>query len=257
VAEQLAATLTAVGRPTVVLENVHVTYRVFEDRRPSVRDLVGAGFRRKHKEIHAVRGVSMEAHRGESIGVIGGNGAGKSTLFKAIAGLIPPSQGRVLASSQPSLLGVNAALQPSASGRRNVELGCLALGMTSDQVEEEMERIIAFTGLQDHMDLPLRTYSTGMKARLAFAVATSVQPEILLLDEALSVGDSVFKRRSRERIEQLRENAGTVFVVSHSLRQVGRLCDRVVWFEQGQVVQDGESGEVLEAYRKAKDDEDE
>jgi len=256
VGEEAPTTAAATAQPTIVLDDLDVTYRVFEDRRPQLKDLVANRFRRPaYREIEAVRGVSFTAYEGEVIGVIGGNGAGKSTLFRAMAGLIPPTAGAVYARSQPSLLGVGAALQPAASGRRNIELGGLALGLTQEQITHQMEEIIAFTGLRDHIDLPLRTYSTGMRARLHFAIATSIEPELLLIDEALSVGDSVFKRRSRKRIERMRENAGTVFIVSHSLRSIERLCDRVIWLEQGRVVLDASTSEVLDAYRAAKDDE--
>ena len=256
-AELATAPDTATAQPTLVLDDVHVTYRVFEDRRPAIIDIITNGFKRpSSRKIEAVRGVSFTAYEGEAIGVIGGNGAGKSTLFRAMAGLIPPTSGTVYARSQPSLLGVGAALQPAASGRRNIELGGLALGLSHDQVAEKMDDIVAFTGLSDHIDLPIRTYSTGMRARLHFAIATAIDPELLLIDEALSVGDSTFKRRSRLRIEQMREKAGTVFVVSHSLRSINRLCTRVIWMEQGRVVLDGATDEVVEAYRAAKDDDD-
>jgi teichoic acid transport system ATP-binding protein len=250
-------TATAPARPTLVLDDLYVTYKVYEDRRPKLKDLVANGFKRPaSRSIPAVRGVSLTAHEGEVIGVIGGNGAGKSTLFRAMAGLIPPTAGHVYASSQPSLLGVGAALQPSVSGRRNIELGGLALGLSREEIDAKMDDIIAFTGLKNHIDLPLRTYSTGMKARLHFAIATSIDPELLLIDEALSVGDTVFKRRSRKRIEEMRKNAGTVFVVSHSLRSIERLCSRVIWFEQGRIVLDAPTAEVLDAYRAAEDDDD-
>lgn len=256
-ADTTLAPRTATAQPTLVLDDVHVTYRVFEDRRPAIIDIISNGFKRPaSRKIEAVRGVSFTAHEGEAIGVIGGNGAGKSTLFRAMAGLIPPTSGMVYARSQPSLLGVGAALQPAASGRRNIELGGLALGLSHDEVAQKMEGIIAFTGLRDHIDLPIRTYSTGMRARLHFAIATAIDPELLLIDEALSVGDSTFKRRSRQRIEQMREKAGTVFVVSHSLRSIRRLCSRVIWIEHGRVVIDGDTNEVIEAYRAAKDDDD-
>lgn len=256
-AEVAIADETTSAQPTLMLDEVYVDYRVFEDRRPAIIDIITNGFKRPaSRKIEAVRGVSFTAHEGEAIGVIGGNGAGKSTLFRAMAGLIPPTSGTVYARSQPSLLGVGAALQPAASGRRNIELGGLALGLSHAEVAEKMDDIVAFTGLSDHIDLPIRTYSTGMRARLHFAIATAIEPELLLIDEALSVGDSTFKRRSRLRIEQMRESAGTVFVVSHSLRSITRLCTRVIWLEQGRIVLDGDTDEVVEAYRAAKDDDD-
>lgn len=253
----MAEIALASGRVNLHLDDVHVTYRVFEERRPQLRDLVGSGFKRSAtREIHAVRGVTLTVHEGEVIGVIGGNGAGKSTLFRAIAGLMPPTSGTVYAAGQPSLLGVGAALQPTASGRRNIELGCLALGMSSKQLRERFDDIVTFAGLEDHIDLPLRTYSTGMRARLHFAIATSIDPEILLIDEALSVGDAQFRKRSRKRIEDLRDRAGSVMIVSHNLRSIERMCTRVVWLEDGQVVKDGDTEDVLNAYRASGDGDD-
>ena len=245
----------ALGSPTIRLDDVYVTYREYEDRRPGLRELASNGFKRPaFREIKAVRGVSFTAHEGEAIGVIGGNGAGKSTLFRAMAGLLPPTSGAVYARSQPSLLGVGAALQSGVSGRRNVQLGGLALGLSQAEVEERMDEIIRFAGLEEFIDLPLRTYSSGMKARLHFAIATSVEPELLLIDEALSVGDAVFKKRSKARIQELRKKAGTVFLVSHSLGSIRSNCSRVLWLDKGRLVQDGPTDEVLQAYEQRFDD---
>jgi teichoic acid transport system ATP-binding protein len=246
-----AATTDAGERvPTLVLDDVHVTYHVYEDRRPTLRSLAANRLRRPpSRAIQAVRGVSFAAYEGEAIGVIGGNGAGKSTLFQAMAGLLPVTSGAVYARSQPALLGVGAALQPAVSGRRNVQLGCLALGLSSEQVREKMDAIVAFAGLEEFIDLPLRTYSSGMKARLHFAIATAVEPELLLIDEALSVGDAVFKARSKERIEELRSKAGTVFLVSHSMRSITRTCSRAIWLDKGRIVTDGPVKEVVKAYQ--------
>lgn len=248
---------TTTPSPTLVLDNVHVTYHVYEDRRPHLKDVVANRLKRPaSRAIHAVRGVSLTAYEGEAIGVIGGNGAGKSTLLKAMAGLLPPTGGFVYARSQPALLGVGAALQPSVSGRRNVQLGCLALGLSGAEIRERMGEIVAFAGLEDFIDLPLKTYSSGMRARLHFAIATSVEPELLLIDEALSVGDAEFKRRSKQRIEELREGAGTVFLVSHSMRSITRTCTRVVWLEKGRIVRDGDPKEIVAAYQRQTNDED-
>lgn len=239
-----------VADPTVVLDDVHVTYRVYQDRRPRLRELVAGRFKtRAHREIHAVKGVSFTAYEGEAIGVIGSNGSGKSTLMQAIAGLLPATKGAVYARSQPTLLGVGSALQRNVSGRRNIILGGLALGMSRKQVEEQVEEIIDFSGLREAIDLPLRTYSSGMKARLHFAIATSVIPEILLVDEALAVGDEDFHRRSDKRIEALRSKAGTIFLVTHSLNQVKETCSRAIWLEDGRLQEDGDPPKVIKAYK--------
>lgn len=236
---------------TVLTRDLHVTYRVYEDRKTNLRELVANRFRRPaYREVRAVQGVDLAAHRGESVGLIGRNGSGKSTLLQAVAGLLPPTKGEVFASSQPSLLGVSAAMQRNASGRRNILLGGLALGLSREEVEAQMGDIIEFTGLADFIDLPIRTYSSGMRARLHFAIATSIEPEILLIDEALSVGDVDFQERSQERVAALLERAGTVFVVSHSLNTVLEMCDRAIWLDQGEIQADGDAEEVVEAYKE-------
>lgn len=240
------------AQPTVVVDDAHVTYRIYEDRRAGLRQVVAHGFkRREQRQIHAVRGVSLTVSAGEVVGVIGANGSGKSTLLRAIAGLLPVTSGAVYARSQPALLGVGAALKPALSGRRNVVIGGLALGMTRRQIAERFDEIVAFAGLEDFIDLPMRAYSSGMRARLYFAIATSVVPEIFLIDEALSVGDREFTHRSMARLDEMRERAGTVFFVSHSLEAVKRICSRVVWLDKGRLLRDGGAEEVISAYKAA------
>ena len=241
-------------RVTVVVDDVHITYKVYEDRKPKAKDRF-AGQSRTYREIHAVRGVSFEAHAGEAIGIIGRNGSGKSTLLQGMAGLLPVDRGRILAHSQPSLLGVGAVLKPDLSGRRNIILGTLALGLSKREAEEQVDEITEFAGLTDFIDLPMRTYSAGMKARLHFSIATAVTPEILMIDEALAVGDEVFKRRSDERIRELQEAAGTIFIVSHGLEGVVDSCTRVLWMDAGRVIAEGEPGEIVGRYRAQMADE--
>jgi teichoic acid transport system ATP-binding protein len=237
-------------RVTMLVEDVHVTYRVYEDKRPRARDVFARGSAaRAYREIKAVRGVSFEARAGEAIGFIGRNGSGKSTLLKAMAGLLPVEHGRILAKSQPSLLGVGAVLQPGLSGRRNIILGTLALGLSKREADAKVDEITAFAGLEDFIDLPMRTYSSGMKARLHFSIATAVTPEILMIDEALAVGDEVFRRRSDARIRELQEAAGTIFVVSHSMDSIIDTCTRVFWLDAGKVIAEGDPEEVVERYR--------
>jgi teichoic acid transport system ATP-binding protein len=245
--EELAADVPSDA--TVVARDLHVTYRVYEDRRPQLREMfANRGRRPAFREIHAVRGVDFVAREGQSIGIVGRNGSGKSTLLQALAGLLPADDGAVFARSQPSLLGVNAAMKPNASGRRNAILGGLALGLTRDEIEELLPGIIKFTQLEDFIDLPMRTYSSGMRARLLFAIATSVEPDILMIDEALAVGDAIFQKRSRKRIKKLRQNAGTVFLVSHASNVLIDSCNRVLWLERGELIADGDPKDVVEAY---------
>lgn len=227
------------ARLRVLVDDIHVSYRV----RPH-----GGMAPRSPVKVEAVRGVSFELHEGESVGIIGRNGAGKSTLLRAIAGLLPVDHGAVYATSTPVLLGVGKTLMPKLSGRENVMLGCLALGMSLAEAKARLEDIVDFSGLDASIDLPLASYSSGMAARLKFAIASAVEQEILLLDEALATGDLDFKERSIVRMHELRSRAKVVVLVSHSLSSVRESCSRVIWLHQGSIRQDGPPEEVLEAY---------
>jgi teichoic acid transport system ATP-binding protein len=243
---------------TVVVDDVHLTYRVIGGTR---RGGAPAAFRRLllreatpgQRSVHAVRGVSFEAYRGEAIGLIGPNGSGKSTLLRAVAGLMTPSQGVVWTRGQASLLGVSAAMMKSMSGEQNIVLGCLAIGMTPAEIAEEYDSIVEFAGIGEFVHLPMTTYSSGMGARLRFAIAAARAPDILLIDEALATGDVKFRRRSEERIRELRKQAGTVFLVSHGLGIIRESCTRTIWLESGQIVLDGDTATVVDAYEERHD----
>ena len=234
--------------------NVHVVYRTNLDSRRGLRRRLRQGLRAgapRYRNVHAVRGVDIELHRGEAVGLVGSNGSGKSSLLTGLAGLIELHDGHVEAVSRPSLLGVGAALNRRLSGRRNIEIGCMALGLSKVEVDERMEDIIEFTGLGDSIDLPMDTYSSGMRARLVFTIATELEPEILFIDEALAVGDRTFRGRATERIQEMADEASSIVVVSHNLAEIARMCTRVIWLDQGQMVMDGEAEPVLDAYRAA------
>lgn len=239
--------------PTVVVEDLHVVYRVHGsgDKGSATNALLRTLRRQRRptvREIHAVRGVSLIARRGDAIGVIGRNGSGKSTLLRAVAGLLPPDRGQVFTEGQPSLLGVNAALVMDLTGERNVQLGCLAMGMTPEEVRRKYDEIVEFSGIGDFIELPMRTYSSGMAARLRFAIAAAKTHEVLLVDEALATGDREFRRRSRQRMQELREQAGTVFLVSHNLDVIAETCTRAVWIDQGRIRAQGDAASVIAAY---------
>lgn len=241
-------------RPVVIVEDLHVKYRVYSSGRAIKRNASGllksAG--RGIRIVHALKGVSFVARENESIGVIGANGSGKSTLMRAVTGLTPPESGAVYASSRPNLLGVGAALIPDLSGDRNIILGGLALGLSRKEVEELHDPIVDFAELHDFIDLPMRTYSSGMQARLKFAIATIKHHEILIVDEALSVGDRRFRQRSENRIREIRDNAGTVFLVSHSMTSVRDTCSRTIWLDKGRMVMDGPTDDVVTAYEESR-----
>jgi teichoic acid transport system ATP-binding protein len=242
----------------VIVDDLHIVYRVYgaggdkgtaatallrmvrKQRRPSVR------------EVHAIRGISFVAYRGDAIGIIGRNGSGKSTLLRAIAGLLPAEHGAVYTTGEASLLGVNAALMDDLTGERNVVLGCLAMGMTRQETKERYQEVVEFSGVGEFIDLPMRTYSSGMGSRLRFAIASARSHDVLLIDEALATGDAEFRRKSHKRIEELRQEAGTVFLVAHNLDEVEETCNRVIWIEKGEIVMDSaDVSGVIDAYLEA------
>ena len=234
--------------PSVVCSHVDITYRVYGVGREEDRDDEARALRRLFarstrgvgvREVHAVRDVSFVAYRGESIGIVGRNGSGKSTLLRTIAGLVPPTSGRLWLGGKASLLGVNAVLMPQLTGRENIWIGAQALGMTPGQVRARFDEIVDFAEIGDFIDLPMASYSSGMGARLRFAISTAVAPDILVVDEALSTGDAHFRAKANARITQIREQAGTVFIVSHSDRTIQSLCTRALWIDGGRLLADG------------------
>ncbi len=235
--------------PAIVVDDVHVRYRVLEDRNLHLTEVIRDGFRsRRSTEVHAVRGVSLTIGVGESVGLLGPNGSGKSTLLRTIAGVQPLASGRVLIRGRAQLLAVNAALDAQLSGRRNVMLGGLAMGLLPEQIQARLPDVIEFSELADAIDRPMRTYSSGMKARLTFSIATMTQPPILLIDEALAVGDRHFRRKSLERLRAMQQQAGTLVMVTHNLNEIRQTCSRAIWLESGRVVMDGPADTVADAY---------
>ncbi len=245
------ATSRSTPEPTVIVDRLEVRYRSYATGKAAGGRKSLLRRQRGIREVHALRGVSLVAHEGESIGVIGANGSGKSTLMRCIAGFTQPAAGAVYASSRPTLLGVNAALLGEISGERNVILGGLALGMSPREIEAKAQGIIEFAGVEDSADMPMNTYSSGMSARLRFAIAVARPHSILLVDEALAVGDKEFRVKSEARIRELRDAASTVFLVSHSMKSIRSTCDRVIWLRQGEIVMDGDPDEVVKAYERS------
>ena len=201
-------------------------------------------------EIQALRGVNVRAFEGENIGVIGVNGSGKSTLLRVIAGLHPPDRGRVLTTATPNLLGVNAALMPKLTGKKNVELGLLAMGFTPQEVREHYPRVAELASIGAAMNRPMSTYSSGMSARVRFAIAMANHPEILIIDEALGTGDARFTAKAEEALAEYRAQAGTIFLVTHAAQQIQKLCSRAIWLHEGRVLMDGPAEPVAKHYRR-------
>ena len=241
--------------PMVVVDDLHVVYRVYSaggDRGTAATAMLRMLRRQRRpsvREVHAIRGISFVAYRGDAVGVIGRNGSGKSTLLRAIAGLLPAEQGTVYTDGHGALLGVNAALLEDLTGDKNVILGCLAMGMTKQEAKDRYQSIVDFSGIGDFVNLPMKTYSTGMGSRLRFAIASAKSHDVLLVDEALATGDAEFRQKSRRRIDELRAQAGTVFLVAHNLAEIEENCNRVIWLEKGEIVQAGDDVPgIIDAY---------
>ena len=242
-----------VGSWAVKVENLSVTYRTPVQKRPTLKGTLRRLGRRKRiiREVRALKDVSFEVPHGTVIGILGVNGAGKSTLMRTVAGILPPTRGRVEVQGRVStLLALGVGFNRELTGRENVVLGGLAAGLSRAEIEEKYAEIAEFAELEDFMDIPMRRYSSGMYGRLAFSVAVNMEPDILLVDEALSVGDARFKRKSFDKMRELCEQARTIFIVSHALKSMRELTDEVIWIHQGRVKMRDEPDVVIEAYQE-------
>lgn len=229
------------------LENVSKTYRSYAH--PWKRLAESITRRTQHRSHEVLQPLSLTIGQGQVVGLVGANGAGKSTLLKLIAGTLQPTVGTVTTHGQvAALLELGAGFHPEMTGRENVFLGGAVAGLSREQIEERYPGIVSFSGLSEAMDRPVKTYSSGMAARLAFAVAMAVEPEILILDETLSVGDGAFARRSFDRIIDFKNAGKTILFCSHSMYQVEAICDRVLWIDRGTVMLDGKPARVVSAY---------
>lgn len=234
---------------TVVAHNVRMRYKALRTDRKPRKGVLRYAQRKQMVSVTALRGVSFTARSGEFIGIIGRNGSGKSTLLRTLAGLESPSSGTVLTSARPVLLGVGAALLPELTGAQNVKLGALAMGLTPQQADDVFDEVVELSALGEAIDLPMKTYSSGMGARLKFAISLAADPSILMIDEALATGDATFMERSKRAMDQMLKRAGTVFLVNHAAQTIENMCSRAIWMEHGRVVLDGDAVEVARKYR--------
>jgi ABC-type polysaccharide/polyol phosphate transport system ATPase subunit len=242
-----------VGTWAVKVEGLSLTYRTPVQKRPTLKGTLKRLGRRKRiiREINALRDVSFEVPHGTVVGIVGVNGAGKSTLMRTLAGILPPTKGRVAVQGRVStLLALGVGFNSDLTGQDNVILGGLAAGLSRDQIEAKYEEIAAFAELEDFMDIPMRRYSSGMYGRLAFSVAVNLEPDILLIDEALSVGDARFKRKSFDKMRELCEQARTIFIVSHALKTMYELADEVIWIHRGRVKMRDNPDTAIAAYEE-------
>jgi len=233
----------------ITVEGLGKKFRLMQDRNWTLKATLLAGHRTRYEEFWALRDVSFEIPTGETFGIVGGNGSGKSTLLKVLAGILRADEGSAVARGRLSaLLELGAGFHPELTGRENVYLNGSILGFTSREIRNLFDDIVEFAELEQFIDEPVRNYSSGMYMRLGFSVAIHVEPEILLVDEILAVGDLTFQKRCLDRFARLRDEGRTIVVVSHDLDMIGRLCDSSVWINKGELASVGSSSSVLEDF---------
>lgn len=235
------------------VNNVTMDFRIQNENIKSVKEYLISFVRGKisYSEFRALEDVSFHVEKGQVCGIIGRNGAGKSTLLKIIAGVLAPTKGNVKVNGNIApMLELGAGFDQDLSARENIYLNGAILGYSKEFLDEKYQQIVDFSELHDFMDNPIRTYSSGMMIRLAFSIATIVEPEVLIVDEILSVGDASFAEKSGKRMKELMSGGTTVLMVSHVLEQIREMCDRVIWIDHGKIRMDGDPNEVCDAYLK-------
>lgn len=241
-------------KQTVIkVDNVKLELNLNKEKTDNLKEYVIKFFKRElhYQSFWALKGVSLEIKKGDKLGIIGLNGAGKTTLLKLIAGVMKPTEGCIqVKGSIVPLLEMGTGFDPDYTGRENIFLKGALLGYNRQFLEEKFDEIINFSELEDFIDVPLKNYSSGMKARLAFSIATMVEPEILIVDEVLAVGDAKFQQKSREKMKSLLNEDATVLFVSHSTHQVKEICDKAIWLDKGRIIEKGSAEEVCDIYEK-------
>jgi ABC-type polysaccharide/polyol phosphate transport system ATPase subunit len=238
----------------IVIRVEHVTqkFRVIHERPDTLRELFAKFFHRRVSQFHdfeAVKDVSFEVRKGEMVGIVGSNGSGKSTLLKIISGVYRPTVGQVeVTGIIAPLLELGAGFHPELTGRENILLNGLIMGYSKREMQAREQKIIDFAGIGEFIDVPVKQYSSGMYMRLAFSVATEIDPDVLVLDEVLAVGDIAFQKKCFDRLERFREGGKTILLVTHSLAQVIKFCNRAILIDSGNVIVDGHPDEVVERF---------
>lgn len=241
---------------SIEVTSISKCFHIYDAPAKRLLQMLWRGKRRYYREFWALKETTFTIRRGETVGIIGRNGAGKSTLLQIIAGTLTPTSGHVRINGRlAALLELGSGFNPEFSGRENVFMNAALLGLSRQEISRRYDEIVAFSGIGDFIEQPVKHYSSGMFARLAFSVAANVDPEILIVDEALSVGDMAFQERSISKMKEIRRSGTSILFVSHSLPSVRNFCDRAIWLERGSVQMTGERLEVCDAYQAAMDEE--
>lgn len=233
----------------IEVKDIRKNFRVYMDRGSTMKELVLFKKRRKYEEREVLKGISFEVKKGEAIGLVGQNGCGKSTTLKLLTRIMYPDSGSIeMRGRVSSLLELGAGFHPDMSGRQNIYTNASIFGLNRKEIENRINDIIEFSELQEYIDNPVRTYSSGMYMRLAFAVAINVDADILLIDEILAVGDMAFQEKCFNRLKEIKSNGTTIVIVSHSLGQIEEICERSIWIKDGKIETEGEPKVVHEKY---------
>jgi ABC-2 type transport system ATP-binding protein len=236
------------------LENVTMVFNKSKDRITSFKEYLIKLIQNKlfYEEFKALDDISFSIERGEVFGILGRNGAGKSTLLKLMAGVLKPSKGKVeIKGSIAPLIELGAGFDPELTARENIYLNGTMLGYSKKFIDGKFDEIVEFSELHDFLDVPIKNYSSGMYARLGFSIATMVEPEILIVDEILAVGDFNFQKKCENRIQGLIKGGTTVIIVSHNLEQMAKLCEKILWLESGKIIKIGAAGEICEEFKNS------
>jgi len=238
------------SEPAISVKNLGKCYQLYARPSDRLKQFLWRGKRRYYRDFWALHNIGFDVMPGEVLGIVGRNGSGKSTLLQLVCGTLTPTDGEVLVRGRvAALLELGSGFNPEFTGRENVYMSATIAGMKQQEITARFDEIVDFSGIRNFIDQPVKTYSNGMYVRLAFAIATSVDPDILVIDEALSVGDGAFARKSFNRIMQMRDAGKTILFCSHSLFQVESLCTRAIWLDNGKIMAEGDSASVVAAYQ--------
>ncbi|MGM8366153.1 teichoic acids export ABC transporter ATP-binding subunit TagH [Virgibacillus sp. W0181] len=235
-------------KKAIIVENITKKYKLYNSSKERILDLITP--KKYGEDFYALAGVNFEAYKGDAIGFIGINGSGKSTLSNIVAGIVPETFGSVEVNGQASLIAVSAGLKNDLTGRDNIELKCLMLGFNKEEIKKMEPAIIEFSELGKFIDQPVKSYSSGMKSRLGFAISVNVDPDIVIIDEALSVGDKAFSEKSLAKMKEFKSQGKTMVFVSHSIGQMKDFCEKILWLEFGMVKEFGTVEEVIPKYEE-------